>query len=545
MSAGKKIAIAAVCLAVAGGGLYGFMKYNDSKKVVDVVPVSAINETVFEESVPSEGYVVSADSQEIYLDSSQDVKEVNVSEGQEVKKGDVLITLDTTTSELALESKKLSIAQSEMDYKKLTDELNELRNTTPVYETFAESEEGQEYYSSQESVQPDTSNSYSAPEQDNEAWLELRDFEQEHAREPIYRDSSEETVVGYQYSFLVSRDAKVYGSFFQSLASQNLESGDVVRLVTSSNDGWDGYITPVWQVDTSFSQLASNGIWDVNGNYLDTEEETAPVSENESPADGETLPEEGPADSSQSYTEAELKAAITEKEKQIRALDVSIRKQRIELQKLEKEMTDGAIVAKKDGIVTKVMPVQDSESNEPFIVISGSKGVFIEGTISELMMDKVNVGQYITATTFENGTEVKAKIEEIEPWPAENQAFYSSGNPNVSYYTFTAAVVEGDENLKTGDYVQFKFDAETKEADEMNIVIPKSYVRKENGRNYVMKDYYGVLKKQYVQTGQIYYGYQIEILSGITLEDALAFPYGQNVKEGVKTQLNQESEVAY
>ena len=32
------------------------------------------------------------------------------------------------------------------------------------------------------------------------------------------------------------------------------------------------------------------------------------------------------------------------------------------------------------------------------------------------------------------------------------------------------------------------------------------------------------------------YGYYQEIKSGLTTEDLIAFPYGENVKEGVKTE---------
>ena len=45
----------------------------------------------------------------------------------------------------------------------------------------------------------------------------------------------------------------------------------------------------------------------------------------------------------------------------------------------------------------------------------------------------------------------------------------------------------------------------------------------------------GKLVRQEVQLGQLYYG-SYEILSGLTLEDKVAFPYGKAVKEGAKTE---------
>ena len=40
--------------------------------------------------------------------------------------------------------------------------------------------------------------------------------------------------------------------------------------------------------------------------------------------------------------------------------------------------------------------------------------------------------------------------------------------------------------------------------------------------------------KQYVVTGKTLWGQAVEIVSGLSLDDRIAFPYGKNVKEGVK-----------
>ena len=46
----------------------------------------------------------------------------------------------------------------------------------------------------------------------------------------------------------------------------------------------------------------------------------------------------------------------------------------------------------------------------------------------------------------------------------------------------------------------------------------------------------GRLKKQYVKTGRIIYGSEIEIKSGLSESDKICFPYGKSIKEGIKTQ---------
>ena len=64
------------------------------------------------------------------------------------------------------------------------------------------------------------------------------------------------------------------------------------------------------------------------------------------------------------------------------------------------------------------------------------------------------------------------------------------------------------------------------------------YIRKENGQSYVyIKGEDGLLKKQYVRTGKTLYGSTIEVKEGLSIDDAIAFPYGKNVKEGAKTKV--------
>ena len=76
------------------------------------------------------------------------------------------------------------------------------------------------------------------------------------------------------------------------------------------------------------------------------------------------------------------------------------------------------------------------------------------------------------------------------------------------------------------------------------LCIEKAYVRTVDGTSYVMKeDKNGRLKKQKVKTGKTYYGQAVEILSGLDGSEYIAFPYGKNVKEGVR--VRETDELAY
>ena len=52
------------------------------------------------------------------------------------------------------------------------------------------------------------------------------------------------------------------------------------------------------------------------------------------------------------------------------------------------------------------------------------------------------------------------------------------------------------------------------------------------------------LTKQYVSVGQTMYGYYIEVTGGLDVKnDRICFPFGTDVKEGVRTQ--ESTEVLY
>ena len=75
------------------------------------------------------------------------------------------------------------------------------------------------------------------------------------------------------------------------------------------------------------------------------------------------------------------------------------------------------------------------------------------------------------------------------------------------------------------------------------IYLQKAYIRTEGRQSYVYKEgKNGRLTKQYIKTGETIYGQYVEVLSGITMDDNLAFPYGKNVKEGAKVQLSEDED---
>ena len=80
-------------------------------------------------------------------------------------------------------------------------------------------------------------------------------------------------------------------------------------------------------------------------------------------------------------------------------------------------------------------------------------------------------------------------------------------------------------------------------ANENAVYLQKAYIRTEDKKSYVyLRDKKTKrLKKQYITIGQY-----IEIVSGVTEDDNIAFPYGKNLREGVKTKISEDdSEMIY
>ena len=76
------------------------------------------------------------------------------------------------------------------------------------------------------------------------------------------------------------------------------------------------------------------------------------------------------------------------------------------------------------------------------------------------------------------------------------------------------------------------------------IYLEKPFLRTENGETfaYVLGEN-DRLEKRVVKTGKTVWGSYMEILSGLSPEDLIAFPYGKNVKPGVKAELGDISQL--
>ncbi len=124
-----------VVASVICGGIYGGLTVyrNSQVKPVTVFQVADVvmPAEYFMEDSQSYGSVAADRIQSVFISGTQNVKEVLVKPGQEVKKGDPLITYDTTLTSIQLEKAENELAQQELALKRAEEELEKIKRLVP------------------------------------------------------------------------------------------------------------------------------------------------------------------------------------------------------------------------------------------------------------------------------------------------------------------------------------------------------------------------------------------------------------------------------
>ena len=154
------------------------------------------------------------------------------------------------------------------------------------------------------------------------------------------------------------------------------------------------------------------------------------------------------------YTAKELAQETAKQEREVRKIDIRKRTAENELTNLEEQLADGVVRSKVNGVVKTVHDIEDIPTDGSAVIgVSGTAGLDIEGSVSELMLDKIKIGQGVTAYDWESGNNYQGQISEIDVVPTNNNSYYGEGNPNVSYYGYTA-YIEDPSGLMAGQYLQ-------------------------------------------------------------------------------------------
>lgn len=641
------VTILVICLLT---GTVAVVAQKTSQNVVTVVPVDNIYMESYAESTNIEGNVSTSATQKVKVDKDSSIEKVYVKQGDQVHKGDNLVTFDMTLKELELSIARLTKKSQQLQLDKAKERLESLENggaieesdTTRDQGTVQEeiSEDDNEVIDENSSAQANTQGSYPgessyltafwgpatpltfSQETEGTPTAEPTEKPDEGAFSSDFTDSSgqedgqDEFTSGSGETEEVSED--VEGSTGSSDTEQELQeeivkpkvdakkakmitkltastvaySGDgtqknpytyICRNGTSQVTTTKGFLNLMMGYSpdgtTKYDQVSEPYYFQLifySGEELkvitvnpkeDFKEIDFPLTKDSKDPEVTYLEKEGTdgngsdfsefnqalddawdesetVDDAWSYDDSDLsddtgdesagitrEEAIKNKKSDIKNLELDLKESAIKISKLEKVVANRTVKAKVNGVVKKMGdPDTGTYSGDAFMEVVSDQGLYISGAVSELLLDEFQEGMTINGTSYETGNYFEAKVTDVADYPADSGQ-YASGNPNVSYYPFTAQV-EGDVQLSTDEYISLSFEKAT--ADNTMSII-KAFVRTENGQSYVMVDKKGKLKKQYVTVGVSTDGYSIPVKSGLSMEDKVAFPYGKGVKEGAKT----------
>lgn len=576
----KGIIITSICAFT----LVGIKFYLNSTNKIDVNSVSTLNTGYWDNPSTSTGFVSNSDTQSVLYDASKTITQVFVQEGQQVNAGDPLLSYDLTTLQSAVDTSQLDVEKAQNAITLAEHELKKLLNTTPIPDVVEEPEiqdhtpaplpgvpakDGNGfypyvlslsqaeknftaykiYYASTTSEAPEK-----GPHEEASLWKEERETKESNNTcwywiEYTYTDSSTNAydpkdVVEYYsdkqqipnkeiflagtkqnpYVFKLSeKQGFVYGKLFLDNANLN----QYLRFDVYTNDG---EIDSSWLVRCDkFTTKQSMNEGDMYSVISHTKEEQKYVEVEQKPSQ----------DISSGYTEIELAKAIRDKKQELKTLDLDLRKAKLSLSENKALLNDGIVRAKRSGIVRNIKdlsnPIQDGSA---FLEVATGQGTYIKGSISELMLNQIKVGDTISAYCWTSGETFDAKIQSIDTVPSSNSNYNGSGNPNVSYYGFEAYAKDASK-IQAGEYLELTFNLSSDTTS--SIWLSKAYVKQEGNKYYVLKDVHGKLKKQYVTVGKIVWGDTMEIKDGLSDTDYIAFAYSKNAKEGVKTQKSSET----
>lgn len=230
-----------------------------------------------------------------------------------------------------------------------------------------------------------------------------------------------------------------------------------------------------------------------------------------------------------SYTASQLAQLRAEQQKTIKDLEEKIKLAEAEYKIAEAELNDGRVLAKIDGEVVSVLTEEEArDTQSPILKVSDGGGFYIECSISELEMNALQIGQTVTVNDWNTGSTYDGEVVELSDFPNSRNGWSGAGNPNVSYYPFRV-FVSGEANLQEGSYASVTYSGT---GMENGIYLENAFIREEQGVSYVYLEKNGRLVKQTVTLGKSLWGSYTEVLSGLTEDDLLAFPYGKEVKEG-------------
>lgn len=570
----KRVIISSVTAAVLVAGVWGawfFIQHQNDKKTVEVQPVSNLTTTYWGDQSNSSGTILSDYVQEISPSADQVITDIFVTEGQEVHIGDPLLQYDRTKFELDVEAKDLEVKQAELKIEDAQKQLRKLQNTKPIATakpTPKPTRTPRPTRTPKPTPTPTPVPSQSPtvtpiPTADVTLYSRL-DLDSE----PYMGSGTTED----PYVFLCTDGCTMTKEFLYWLLGLELEPEEpdnpdpsedpdnpdssepeppsslpspfaAVFEVREGNSNYGKVLSSFTLDGTQFSgRIKAEGLLETT-NTVEAVERVFAATPTPSPTPNANNYND------MGYTSAQLREEIAEKRQEIRDLQYALKQAKLNLEISQRALENSTVLSNVDGLVRSLLDLDTAVAEgKPLMVVSGEDTFYVSGVLSEGLLGSVNIGDMVTATSWMNGMTYMAQIVSISDFPMETSSgYYGAGNPNSSTYEFTAVISDPDDTLENGMYVDITLSVQSGEEDAQALYLYKPYLREDEGGHYVMmagKD--NRLLKQYVQIGKsIYGGDYFEIVSGLTDEDFIAFPYGADTKEGVRAVLQGSGDLPY
>ena len=566
----KKIILtvtAVVLVAAIGAGIW-WSTVGKPKEPVTVFPFQYLGMTEYwGDNQESYGPVTTDRIQTIYISDTQTVTEIHVEPGVEVKKGDLLLSFDTTLSDLALERKRLDVEKLKLQLLDAEEYLKELKNMRPMrVPTVTPDDESEEQLGALLTGQSQVSflQEYDGSSADKalilwvrsdakitdamleEVWSKAVEFQT--ANRPEEPEDPEPGEGGEEEPSAPDSGESSSSSEAGGETPPPPEGGGETPPPEGGEDGGgseDGgeeepvdvsHFYVVIKVTASNRELGNKSVWQGlhvfrNGGNYSFQFFSAPIPDHMLTETDDT--DKPDFDYGSGYTWAQLQQMRSEQEKKIADLQLQVRMAEAEYKLKQLEAADGHVYAKFDGTVVSLLsPEEAKATSQPLLKVSGGGGFYVEGFISELQREQLILGQEVTVNDWNTGMVYTGTVRSVGDFPTQDGYYNGMGNPNTSYYPFTV-FVDGSADLQEGRYVSVVYSAGSAQS---GIYLENPFLRTELGRTYVyVRGEDGLLEKRYVTTGKSLWGSYTEILEGITAEDFLAFPYGKEVKAGMPT----------
>ena len=549
----KKGIIIAACAVGVCGAVWGGLTIarNAQRNDVKVYSVNDFCMTDYwGDTSTTSGMVTTDKIQKVFLSSSQTVNKVWVAEGDSVRKGDKLISYDSTLTQASVE-------QAKIDYDRQDESLTTAKNEL-------------EYLKK-------AKNKETLKQELDKLTAELDALKKKYDEDPAHPYDGDAPVtegkMDYKKTMTVKgadgSDQTVNVLYYSWLSASRLNDSKVTEILTNlatlradkDHPSVDTYVVLVQRYEDKVGGYVDNTVGLVITETYTAGDDTAvpavPESRSVSFSVRSDLPEF--EDTERKYDDAAIKKlqqkinlanmylensmeqkdlakAIVDKAQEVKEKEVNLRLAKLSLDKKIKELGDGNVYAEFDGTVKAVRNADEAYNNsEAVIELSGGGGYYVTGTLSEMDLGSVKVGDTVSISSWMTGAACEGTIVSIDDYPTTSGNSWGDGNRNVSYYPFKV-FVEEDAGLQANDYVDIQYQNAGTQEQGNSLYLQSWFIRTDNGKSYVMaRNEDGRLEQRWVQTGRDLWGSYTQIRGGLTTDDYLAFPYGRDVVEGART----------